>query len=148
MDAGKHGDNIRAQQVKGVFLINFGNPEGKILLFDLHVVIEHNGKLRPQIFPGPADAQIVAPGKAGVLAVNQHGDIRVVPVLFLQSPAGIIGGGVVHNDDVIFALELFDAFRAGDGAVNGAVMEDHESVHISLSSFFLPERNALALSPR
>ena len=67
--AGEDRDDIRPQNIKGVGLIYTGNAERKILLFDLHIVIEHHGKIRAQVFPGPADAQIVAPGKAGVLPV-------------------------------------------------------------------------------
>ena len=69
VDAGKYGNDIRPQNIKGVLQINFTNPEREIRLLDLHIVIEYHGKFRVQIFPGPADAQIIAPGKTGVLPV-------------------------------------------------------------------------------
>ena len=135
VDAGEHGHDVRPQHIEGMLPVNLVYPGNKVLLGDLHIVVQNHRIVRGQLALAVADAIIIAPGKAGVLLVEQNGNFLIALILRLQRGAGAVGGSVVHNDDVLAALQGLDTFHTFSGIVNGTVMKDNEGCHRLLSPF-------------
>ena len=96
VNAGEHRHNVRPEQVERVLRVNARDLGNEVVLRDLDVVVEHDGEVRVQMLVHPARADVVAAGKAVVLAVQQHGHVRARGEFLRQNSARAVRGDRGH----------------------------------------------------